>query len=401
MTDHSQNSLLKDVMPFWVDHSPDHKHGGYFTCLDTKGNVFDTDKFIWLQAREVWMLSKFYNVLSEDVLNAKGLNGKETRQKWLDLAKLGADFLREHGYDKSTGYFYFSLRRDGVPLVAPYNIFSDCFAAMAFAQYYKATNLEWAKELSLKTFENIQIRKSNPKGQWTKAMPGSRALKSLSIPMIDINLCIEMSEAISGLDVEQRIQENIHLVMDTFLDEQGFFHENVPENPENPGEFSDSFDTRLVNPGHSIEALWFIMNAAAQRGMKDLVKKAADCIVATIEYGWDKEHGGIFYFLDKDGKPPQQLEWDQKLWWVHAETLVALSLAFQLTKEEKFAKWYKIIHEYTWSHFPDPTNGEWFGFLNRRGEVLLQLKGGKWKGCFHVPRCLYLCATIFDEIKKM
>lgn len=41
---------------------------------------------------------------------------------------------------------------------------------------------------------------------------------------------------------------------------------------------------------------------------------------------------------------------------------------------------------------------EWFGYLNRRGEVLLPLKGGKWKGCFHVPRGLYQIGNILQEI---
>ena len=31
-------------------------------------------------------------------------------------------------------------------------------------------------------------------------------------------------------------------------------------------------------------------------------------------------------------------------------------------------------------------------------EVLLPLKGGKWKGCFHVPRGLYQCWTVLEEI---
>ena len=43
-----------------------------------------------------------------------------------------------------------------------------------------------------------------------------------------------------------------------------------------------------------------------------------------INYGWDKEYGGIYYFMDRKGCPPQQLEWDQKLWWVHIETLISL-----------------------------------------------------------------------------
>jgi N-acylglucosamine 2-epimerase len=49
------------------------------------------------------------------------------------------------------------------------------------------------------------------------------------------------------------------------------------------------------------------------------------------------------------------------------------------------------VHDYTWKHFADNNYGEWFGYLEQTGEVLLNLKGGKWKGCFHVPRALYLC----------
>ena len=56
------------------------------------------------------------------------------------------------------------------------------------------------------------------------------------------------------------------------------------------------------------------------------------------------------------------------------------------------------MHEYAWPRFADPDYGEWFGYLNRRGEVLLDLKGGKWKGCFHVPRALHLCYEQFDRM---
>jgi N-acylglucosamine 2-epimerase len=47
--------------------------------------------------------------------------------------------------------------------------------------------------------------------------------------------------------------------------------------------------------------------------------------------------------LCADGKPPQQLEWDQKLWWVHGESLVALALAYQMTKKDIYAEWYKKV----------------------------------------------------------
>ncbi|MGB4445425.1 MAG: AGE family epimerase/isomerase, partial [Dysgonamonadaceae bacterium] len=109
-------------------------------------------------------------------------------------------------------------------------------------------------------------------------------------------------------------------------------------------------------------------------------------------------YDGIFYFMDRKGYPPLQLEWDQKLWWVHIETLISLLKGYRLTESQECLAWFEKIHDYTWSHFKDTEYPEWWGYLNRRGEVLLELKGGKWKGCFHVPRGLYQCWKTLEEI---
>jgi N-acylglucosamine 2-epimerase len=180
-----------------------------------------------------------------------------------------------------------------------------------------------------------------------------------------------------------------------FLDsESGLIHEHVQPD----GGRSDSFDGRLLNPGHAIEAMWFLMQTAEQRDDRELIERAAEVMLNTLEFGWDEEYGGLFYFMDAKGRPPQQLEWDQKLWWVHLEALVALAMGFRLTGKKELWEWYKKLHDYSWDHFPDPEHGEWFGYLNRRGEVLLTLKGGKWKGCFHVPRAMLMC---WEEFEKM
>jgi N-acylglucosamine 2-epimerase len=57
--------------------------------------------------------------------------------------------------------------------------------------------------------------------------------------------------------------------------------------------------------------------------------------------------------------------------------------------------WFVKIHDYFWHHFCDREKGEFYGYLNRKGEVLLNLKGGKWKGCFHVPRAMFECYKEF------
>ena len=56
-----RDELYGSVLPFWLEKSQDKQYGGYFTCLNRDGSVFDTDKFVWLQGREVWMFAMLYN----------------------------------------------------------------------------------------------------------------------------------------------------------------------------------------------------------------------------------------------------------------------------------------------------------------------------------------------------
>lgn len=378
-----EKELIENVMPFWMKHSKDEEFGGFFNCLDRYGNVFDTDKFMWLQAREVWTFATLYKQ-------------QEARPEWLAMAKHGADFLEKHGRD-ADGNWYFSLNREGQPLVQPYNIFSDCFASMAFAALYKVDPQERYAEIAKSTFFNILKRKDNPKGKYNKAYPGTRSLKSFALPMILSNLSLEMEHLLDKATVDNLLKDVIHEVMEVFYHpESGMILENV----EMDGSFSDSFDGRLVNPGHVIEAMWFIMDLGVRLNDNALIEKATKIALRSINYGWDKEHGGIFYFMDIKGHPVQQLEWDQKLWWVHLEALVCMAKGYALTGNEDCKVWFEKLHDYTWSKFRDPENGEWYGYLNRQGEVLLSLKGGKWKCAFHVPRALLQVYKTFQNDVK-
>ncbi|MEA5466532.1 AGE family epimerase/isomerase [Leptothoe sp. PORK10 BA2] len=373
LTELYRSTLLASVLPFWQKYSLDHEYGGYFTCLDQQGQVYDTDKFIWLQNRQVWTFAMLYNRL-------------EQRSDWLAVARHGVDFLVQHGRDPA-GNWYFSLDRQGRPLVQPYNIFSDCFAAMAFSQYAQASGDSRAKDIALQAYDNVLRRQDNPKGQYNKAYPGTRPMKSLAVPMILANLTLEMDWLLTSERLDAVLDQTVHSVMGEFLEpETGLVYEHIAPN----GSPLDCFEGRLLNPGHGIEAMWFMMDIGQRRQDTALINRAIDTTLATLERGWDPEYGGIFYFLDRKGHPPQQLEWNQKLWWVHLETLVALLLAYRLTQREDCWQWYCTVHNYAWSRFNDPEHGEWFGYLNRQGDVLLSLKGGKWKGCFHVPRALYL-----------
>mgnify|MGYP002671732791 FL=1 len=376
-----KSELLDKVVPFWLEKSQDLEHGGYFTCLERNGDVFDTDKFVWLQGREVWMFATLYNKV-------------EKRQEWLDCAIQGAEFLKKHGHDGNLNW-YFALDREGNPLVEPYNIFSYTFAVIAFGQLSIATGNQEYADIAKRTFDIVLSKVDNPKGKWNKAAPGARSLKSFALPMILCNVALEIEPLLDADFMEKTINTCIHEVMDVFYrPELGLIVEHL----STEGELVDCFDGRLLNPGHAIEAMWFIMDLGKRLGRQDLIEKAVQIALNEAEYGWDKKHGGIFYFMDRLGRPCQQLEWDQKLWWVHIETLITMLKGYQLTGNAKCIEWFERVHNYVWTHFTDKEYPEWFGYLNRQGEVLLSLKGGKWKGCFHVPRGLFQCWQILEDL---
>jgi len=386
LTNLYRDELLDNVVPFWLTKSQDTQYGGYITCLDRAGNVFDTDKFIWLQGRQVWLFSMLFNNL-------------EKRPEWLECAKQGGEFLKKYGHDGNYNW-YFSLTREGKPIIDPYNIFSYTFATMAFGQLSKAAGSQEYAQIARTTFDIILSKVKNPKGKWDKTHPDTRSLKNFALPMILCNLALEIEHLLEEDFLMQTIDTCIHEVMDVFYrPELGL----VVENLTTDNQLSDTFEGRVLNPGHAIEAMWFIMDLGERLKKPELIRKAAAIAVQMAEYGWDKKYGGIFYFLDRNGHPTQQLEWDQKLWWVHIETLISMLKGYQLTGSGECLKWFETIHDYTWDHFKDKEYPEWFGYLNRQGEVLLPLKGGKWKGCFHVPRGLYKCWKTLEilEIQRV
>ncbi|WP_235298027.1 AGE family epimerase/isomerase [Portibacter marinus] len=375
-----KHELLDQVIPFWEKHSIDHEYGGYFTCLDRYGQVFDTDKFIWLQARQVYTFAKLYLEVEE-------------KSEWLKWAQHGATFLMNHGRNEA-GEWYFALDQKGQPQVHAYNIFSDCFAALAFGTLYKADSKDIYKEIAVHTFNQILQRQKNPKKHYNKHHPLGRSMQNFALPMIISNLSKELSHIIDVKTARSLEEEIIETVMEKFYNPE---LDLILENVGSDGSFVDSFEGRLINPGHAIEAMWFMMDLGKARNDLHLVQRAFDRAIRMMEYGWDHKYGGIFYFMDCQGHPTQQLEWDQKLWWPHLEALVCLAKGMEYLNDQRAKEWFTKIHHYTWTRFRDEEYMEWYGYLNRRGELLLNLKGGKWKGCFHVPRSLLIIAQSLEQ----
>jgi N-acylglucosamine 2-epimerase len=377
-----RSALLDDVVPFWLRHSLDRDYGGYLTYLDREGRPYGTDKAVWLQGREVWLFATLYCEV-------------ERRPEWLDAARLGYDFILKYCFAPS-GKMYFLVARDGRPLRMRRYVYSEVFGILASVAMARATGDEAIRQRAIRLFDQFLRYLKTPGLIEPKTNPQTRSAKGLA-PLMCI-LCV--ADAMRLIDgdgqatgrgadrYEDIIDDAAREIVDDFLKEPDHC---VLETVGPHGERLEGPDGRVMNPGHAIECGWFMLDIARRRRDAWLQQRALKIIEIAFERGWDQPYGGLLYFVDVDGRPATQLEHDMKLWWPHSEALIAALMAFRVTRDAKYARMYELVHEWTFRHFPDPQFGEWYGYLHRDGSLSTPLKGGPWKGAFHVPRCLLYC----------
>ena len=95
---------LDACVDFWLKNGIDEQCGGVLTCLDRTGNVFSTDKSVWMQGRCGWTFARLC-----------ALYGK--REEWLRASKSCIDFIEAHCVNHAAGgRLYFTVTREGKPL---------------------------------------------------------------------------------------------------------------------------------------------------------------------------------------------------------------------------------------------------------------------------------------------
>jgi N-acylglucosamine 2-epimerase len=375
-----RDTLLDDVVPFWMRHAVDREHGGFMTCLNRDGAVIDTDKGVWQQGRAAWLFGELYNNV-------------EPREDWLELARHGVDFIDRHCFDPSDGRMWFHVTRDGHPIRKRRYAFSESFAAMAYGELAKATGSEIYAEKARQAFQRFIDHNLDPQEVDAK-FTNTRPTRGIGFPMITINTAQELRESIALPNANLWIDRSIETIRRFHVKED---IQCVMETVGPNGEMIDHFDGRTLNPGHAIEGAWFIMSEGRQRRDYDLIELGCRMLDWMWRRGWDEKHGGILYFVDVNGLPLQEYWHDMKFWWPHNEAIIATLLAWSSTGEKRYADWHTLVHDWSFQNFPDPDLGEWYGYLHRDGRLSVPLKGNVWKGPFHLPRMLLACWQILAE----
>lgn len=380
------SSLTDDVLPFWLRHGLDREHGGILTGLDRDGSLLETDKSVWFQGRAAWTFASAFSRI-------------EARGEWLAAAESCLDFLEKHCFD-GDGRMFFRVTREGAPVVKRRRyVFSETFAIVGMAAFSSASGEARYADAAFDLLARVEATLADPAALEPKFSPATRPSRGLALPMILMATMQELRRARPS--AAPLLNPKIDAVVDDI--ERNFMRPDlrcVLEQTGPDGEFQrDHLEGRLLNPGHAIEAAWFVLQEARCRGGDPRLVRIGTTILDWMwEIGWDKDHGGIIYFRDALGLPPSEYWHDMKFWWPQNEAIIANLMAFAATKEPRFAERFRLAYEWAHERFPDREKGEWFGYLHRDGTVSTTLKGNMYKGPFHVPRMQIVCAELLAEL---
>ena len=375
--------LLERTIPFWLKYGLDWAYGGICTCVSDEGEVLSGDKYVWSQLRAIWTFSALYNKV-------------ERKPEYLEAATHIFNFIKDCGRNER-GEWYFCLDENGRPLFnGATSIYCDGFAIYGFTEFARATGNAEATELARQAYANVLPRLAKPGSYQTHPLPIPAGTKAHGISMIFASAFGELGEYLNDRAITEAALDHAKQVMDVFrrpTDRRLYEFVNLDDSPRTspPG--------RVVNPGHVIESMWFMLHLFQREHDQARIQQAIETMRWHLELGWDDEYGGLVLARDAEGSFWEK-KWDMKIWWPHTEAMYALLLAYSISKEAWCLDWFRRIHDYAFSHFPVPEYGEWTQNLDRQGRRINELVALPVKDPFHLARALIYSVGILDQLAK-
>ena len=403
-----EEHLFGHVLPFWLHKAIDADLGGYYTGFaNSGGQLLHTHKFTWSQGRFLWVWARL----------ASQFPDKADAERYLQLAQSGAGFLMKYAL-LPNGHCSFILSREGKPILLDAqgrpreanpgetyatSTFADCFVIYGLSEYARVTHDRAAFDFATRLFDSVEQRLAADQFR-TDPYPTPPGYRQHGVPMIMLETSRELALTGDAFDpaLAASIRERTRFFARQVMAEHRQADKGVViEFLGSDGTVQDNMLGTYINPGHTLESMWFVMHYAEEVGDERMLQEAITTVRRACELGWDEQYGGIFQFVHMEGGRPRgrvlpehegsamiqklRSDWDAKLWWVHSEALYALLLAYYHCRQAWAQNWYGKVHEYTFNTFPAP-EGEWIAIRNRDGTPVDKVVALPVKDPFHVPR---------------
>ncbi|WIA09790.1 hypothetical protein OEZ85_009165 [Tetradesmus obliquus] len=336
------------------------------------------------------------------------LGHKQRRPTSQQLARSAFEFVVSSLLLPDTGLLAWMASRNGSSILQDNTVlYGQWFVLYGFSQYYAAFGDVRAQQYALDCFAAVDAAWHNSStGGYTENFVNSipdEALAPVDSEMPrTLNVLMHGMEALAALHrisghptVLQRLLELLDILCARLAREQGLLYEAYL--PAAAGAQWQPAPGQVVVYGHNLESTWLVADtldyllgieaippatAAAYRAA------AMNIGAAAVQQGYDAVHGGVF----ESGLPGRAPNSTAKVWWVQAESMMALWKLWQHSGEVGYLR--KLAHStrFVRQHVLDNVYGEMFWQVEADGtskfynNTNLDTKGNMWKASYHSAR---------------
>ena len=382
-----KTQLADKILPYWFDTAQDTNRGGYLLADDAvQGRGQPTEKQIVTQSRMVWGFSRAH------------LEGfSDANRNYLQAATQGYHFLLDHFLDRQNGGYFWTTDLDGRPVNDCKLLYGESFAVYAFVEYYRASGDTNALNRALELYHTVQTHLHDDKNggwfehsdrTWKLLSPGDPrnqvevvGYKSANSHLHWMEALAELYDATHDADVKKSLAEALRINATYFY-------------PDDPAKcaFHRQFDWQPVTApssaglsyGHNVEFAWLMIHAENVLGQKPSWKHFYALLNHALKNGYDDERGGL-YSRGFDDKPATDTE---KIWWVQAEMLGALTDALKHKDDSRDEVALSKLLQFIKTYQTDPKDGIWFYAVSADGKPKDTTKANSWKANYHDVRAM-------------
>jgi mannobiose 2-epimerase len=389
--------LKTSLIDFYLPACVDPVHGGYLETLKDGKFAPRGERFVTLQARQLWFFS---------TLVSAGIEKKAA----LAAARSGFDFLEGKFRDRTHGGYFAKVSDEGQPTDRRKHVYLHSFVLYGLCAYYRASHDPAALAAAKDVFRTLEARCHDAaRGGYTeffyedwRPITDPREPSYIGPPGTrTFNTHLHVLEAFTELYrvwpdplVRRRLEELLAINTLTV---------RLPEYGCNVDGFSADWKPllrpaeRRASYGHDVEAAWLCLDAArALDRPADLLRGWAEGLVGySLRHGYDQARGGFFY----TGPLGQDATDTRKEWWVQAEGLVALLELYRLTGRPDYYHRFAQTLEFVEKH-QVAKEGGWWATRQADGSPAGTTRTSMWQGAYHSGRSMLWCARLLDELAR-
>jgi mannobiose 2-epimerase len=404
----SQDYFTNKLIPFWAERAVEKKYGGFQTNYDRNGKRTEVrEKALLTQVRAIFSIAHTLR------LGFDWPGGYEALEQ-------GIDFLFNHLHDKEYDGYYWIVDEDGTVIDDSKIIYGHSFLIYGLSEHALLTGDKRSRDEAIRIFDLLQEKVADPdyggyyehfdrKFNLKAARKDIKAFKSLDVHMHLMEAFTTLYELTNDSKHRKALEDVIDLIFDKMIEPKtgtGISMFTDKWEPINNVELDtvwgrDRFDEDGKSPditsyGHNIELTWLYLHSQDILGIPREQSRAR--VVPVYEHtfarGVDWEYGGLYVEGERTGDATEKT----KEFWQQAEAMIGFLDAYLFTKDEKYLKAYKNIHDFVFTKMINWDQGEWFALTERNGDLIWDYMGTNWKVFYHTVRGM---AEIIKRLEKI